>query len=199
MDYTTKDGRTIHLRPVGQRYIDMIRAKHPLPEVPTYTIETVAGDKETHPHSVIRDDKGKVLKSTLETPEDWAVWNAYEQGTRDAISAQYSAITEFLLYNAIAEEPPPVEEWGTDLALFGLTPPDPHTEPVQHKAFWVENELLPDQDDLSGILSQLYANAGIIAKDRVQEFESFFRLTLARLTAAPSANTPASGPANPRT
>ena len=198
MEYTTKDGRIIQLRPVGQRYIDMIRAKHPLPEMPSYTIETVAGDKETHQHSAIRDDKGHIIKTTLETPEDWDTWHAYESGTREAISAQYAAITEFLLYNAIAEEPPPVEEWGTDLALFGLTPPDPTTEPIQHKAFWVENELLPDQDDLSGILSQLYAMAGIIAADRVHEFESFFRLTLARLTAIPTASVPASRLTNPR-
>lgn len=189
--YITKDGREVPLRTVGRRYVDQVRAKHPLPEKPTYTVETAAGDVETHPHQVQKDAEGKITKSTLTTDEDWAAWNAYEQGIGEAISRQYEAMTEFLLYNCINLEPEPVDQWTIDPALWGLDVPDP-SDKIAFKTFWLENEYLSDQDDLVGVLARLYAAHGVIKEDRITEFESFFRVTLARLTAAYAAG-PAAG------
>ena len=196
--YVTQDGREIPLRAIGRRYVELEMDKHPLPEVPTYTVETAAGEVEVHPHQVQKDAEGKITKSTLTTDAEWAEWHAYEADREAAIAARYEAATRFLLYNCIPATPTPVDDWSVDLGLWGMAVPDAAGEPVAHKLFWIENEYLPDPDDLTGILARLYEMAGLIAKDRAREFEAFFRFALARVAPGGSGRPAAGGVAGAR-
>jgi len=196
--YVTQDGREIPLRAIGRRYVELEMDKHPLPEVPTYEAETAAGEVEVHPHQVQYDGEGKITKSTMTTDEEWAAWHAYEAAREEAVAARYQAATYFLLYNCIPAQPAPVAEWSVDLDLWGIEVPDPEADPVAFKIFWIENEYLPDSDDLTGILARLYEAAGLVAKDRAREFEAFFRLALARLAPGGAAGATAGRPARAR-
>jgi len=177
-DVITKDGRTIPLRPIGKRYVEQVMNEFVVPDPPTYQIMTVAGDVENHVHSVIYGEDGKVLKSTMTTDEEWAAWHQYESDKSEAIAHRYEAATKFLIDECVPE-PPPVSEWPTLKRHPNLTSPDP-SDP-NFKEFWVQNELVPDPDDQAALIGELYVMGGIVAKRKVKEFESFFRVTLARL------------------
>jgi len=180
--FVTKDGREIPLRAVGRRYVQMVMDKHPIPEVPTYEARTVTGEVEIHRHVVKYDDEGNLKGTTLQTDEDWAMWNAYQEAKAKAIGDRMENAIKFLMCQCVDQEPPPVGEWGLDFAEWGLEPPD-ESDKQAYKIFWLENELLPDPDDLARLVSRLYVLGGIIGADQAVNLERFFRLTVERLTA----------------
>lgn len=189
MEYRCKDGRVIALRGVGPRFVEQILARHPVPGPPTYQVTTVSGEVQTFNHDE---------KSAKETPGGRELWARYVEERSAAIAARYSAASDFLLYSCVEQDPPPPEEWSVDLALWGLTIPDP-ADKVRYKVFWIENELLTDNEDLAGLCSLLFAEGGIIDEKKVKAFESFFRSALARLALGESGGAAAGGAENPGT
>lgn len=193
--YITTDGREIPLKAVGRRFVEQVMAKHPIPEVPTYEVTTVAGDIERHPHSIKIGEDGKEI-TTFANEEDRETWDAYKKAEREALQARYEAAARFLLYQCVDLGPEPPDTWGIDFELWGLTVPDPDDK-IDFKIFWIENVLVPDADDMAALLARLYAMGGIIGKDRVQEFENFFRFTLVRLATGGDRGRPAGGAQSP--
>ena len=180
--FVTTDGTEIPLRSVGQRYVQQVMSKFPMPEVPTYEAPTAAGEVEVHQHNVKYGEDGKLIGTSLETDEDWALWNAYKEAELKAISDRWQAAARFLLYQAVIEDPPPLEEWSVDFSFWeDLTPPDPEDKRA-FKVFWIENELITDPDDLARLLAQLYVMGGVVEKEGAKELEAFFRATVERLT-----------------
>lgn len=180
--FKADDGREIPLRRVGRRYVQMVMDQHVIPSVPTYEATTVAGEKETHPHVVKYDAEGQLVGTTLQSDEDWAIWNAYQAARSEAIGDRMEAVTRFLLCQCVELEPEPVDEWSVDFALWGLTPPDPG-DAQAFKLFWIENELLPDPDDLARLVARVFVIGGLTEEDQAGNLEQFFRLTVARLSA----------------
>ena len=179
--FVSSDGREIPLRAIGRRYVQMIMDKYPVPPVPAYTATTIAGDVEIHEHRVKYNDKGEVVQATLQTEEEWQMWREYQDARSTAIGNRMEQATRFLLCQCIPLDPPPIEEWGMDFAVWGLEIPE--TDPQAFKIFWIENELLPDPDDLARLVSRLFVIGGIVGEDQANNLERFFRLTVARLTA----------------
>jgi len=177
----TSDGREIPLRAVGRRYVQMVMDKHPIPPVPTYEAKTVAGEVEIHRHVVKEDADGKLVGTTLQTDEDWAMWNAYQEARSNAINDRMESAIRFLMCQCVDLEPPPVDQWAVDFIAWGLEPPDA-SDKQAYKIFWIENELLPDSNDLARLVSRLYVLGGIIGEDQAVNLERFFRLTVERLT-----------------
>ena len=175
MEYELSDGRVIPLRRVARRYLDLIRAKHTLPEPPTYTFTAAGGVEVTKTH-----DQESAEQSG---PEDLAAWNKYRQEHRDALAAQETEVVQFLVYHCIAEDPPPVEEWSVDFKLHGLEPPADE-DPIAFKSEWFQMEIITDEDDYAGIMTKLYECGGLVDSDQAQQFEALFRLVLERLAAA---------------
>lgn len=171
--FITKDGREIPLRAVGRRWVQQVQSRHKDPPAPYYVATTIAGVEEKHLHRVT--DKG----TTLTTPEEHQEWNEYQAKLLRVHVERTKDVTDFLLFECVALDP---EEWGTDLKLHGFELPDPEDQ-LNYKRFWIENELLPDTDDMAGLLARLYAVGGLIEEDRIEEFEGFFRLTVARISA----------------
>jgi hypothetical protein len=172
MEYTLSDGRIIPLRRVARRYIEQIRAKHEIPDPPTYTFKAAGGVEVTKVH-----DEESVAESG---PEDKAAWHDYREAKREATALQEGEVVQFLIYQAIALDPPPVEEWSVDFKLFGIEPPSDE-DPKQFKVAWFEYELLTDEDDYAPLITRLYEMGGLVDSDRADEFESIFRLVLQRL------------------
>jgi uncharacterized protein YrzB (UPF0473 family) len=180
--FVTSDGREVPLRAVGKRYVQMVMDKHPVPDVPTYEAKTVAGEVEIHPHRVKYDTDGNLLGTTLQTEEEWEMWREYQAARSEAIGSRMENAIRFLMCKCIDLEPPPVDEWEVDFAAWGLEPPDAD-DAQAFKLFWIENELLPDSDDLARLVSRLYVLGGIVGEDQAANLERFFRLTVERLAA----------------
>jgi len=169
--FTTSDGREIPLRPVSRVYVARIQQKHAIPKPPTYTAQLVGGGTQTFDHD----------ETTLESTEDHRAWKEYQEARSEAIAGRIQDTMRFLFYHCVNMEPPPVEEWSVDFDAWGIDPPDPEDK-IRFKQEWIEMELLADQDDYAKFTTKLYELAGLIDSKAAEEFERFFRLTLARLT-----------------
>ena len=180
--FITKDGREVPLRAVGRRWVQQVQSRHKDPPPPYYVATTIAGVEEKHLHKVT--DKG----STLTTPEEHQEWNEYQVELLRVRVERTKEVTDFLLFECVALDP---DEWSTDVKLHGLELPDPEDK-LNYKRFWVENELLPDTDDMAGLLARLYMLGGLIEEEQVKTIEDFFRSTVARLSAG-GAERPAAG------
>ena len=104
----------------------------------------------------------------------------YEQRAMQQEAAKMQELTEFLLYQCVKDDPPPLAEWGMDYARWGLEPPD-ESDPVNFKLRWIEDIFCPGPDCMAKLLGQLYRLVGLMGKDLASEFEAFFRVTLERL------------------
>ena len=175
MEYTTSEGRVVPLRRVAPRYVDQIRAKHTIPDPPTYSFKAAAGVIVTKTH-----DEESVKESG---PEDKAAWLDYTTKRRDSVAKQEQEVIEFLMYQCIAQEPDPISEWSVNFALHGLEPPD-DSDPVKFKVEWVQSEVLANEDDYAGLITRLYEMGGLVDSNRAAEVEGLFRLTLERIAAA---------------
>ena len=180
--FVSSDGREIPLRAVGRRYVQMVMDKWTIPDVPTYEAKTAGGEVEIHQHRVKYDAEGNLAGTTLQGDEEWAMWREYQAARSEAIGDRMEGAVKFLLCQCVDLEPPPVDEWAVDFAAWGLEPPDADDEQA-HKIFWIENELLPDPDDLARLVSRLYVLGGIVGEDQAVSLERFFRLTVERLVA----------------
>ncbi len=176
MEYTTSEGRVVPLRRVAPRYIDQIRAKHTIPDPPTYSFKAAGGVVVTKEH-----DEESVEESPA---EDKAAWLDYVTERRTAYQAQEQEVLEFLMYQCIAEDPPPVDEWSVDFELFKLEKPD-DKDPIKFKVDWVQYELITDQEkDYAGLMTRLYEMGGMVDSSHVAKFEGLFQLVVERLAAA---------------
>lgn len=170
-EFVTSSGVTIPLRRVSQVYIERIYAREELqlPKVPTYEAELLGGGTQTF----------HLDKDSLETPEDKEKWLEFESAREHIIAERLHAVAEFLLFNCIDMEAPPVDEWSVDFDMWDFERPDPEDE-KGFKLQWIECELLSDPDDYAAIMAKLYGMAGIVEESKIQEFEQFFRLALGR-------------------
>ena len=174
MEYTTSEGRVVPLRRVAPRYVDQIRAKHTIPDPPTYSFKAAGGVEVTLPH-----DEESVKQSD---PDAHKAWNEYKDNLRSATAAQEQEVIEFLMFQCIAQDPDPIEEWSVDFALHGLEPPD-QSDPLKFKVEWVQSEILANEDDYPGLITRLYEMGGLVDSNRAAEFEGFFRLTMEGIAA----------------
>lgn len=170
--FTTSEGVVIPLRRVSRVYVARIHAKYPIPETPTYTATIIGGGEQTFPHD----------ETTLETAEDHKMWNEYNKAHEIAVNDRLEKTTEFLLYQCVDMDPPPLDQWSIDFGMWDIDPPDPDDK-LKYKVAWID-DLMPNRDDYAGLMVLLYSMAGVIEPDMVEEYEKFFRLALGRLAAS---------------
>ena len=175
MEYITSEERVVPLRRVAPRYVDQIRAKHTIPDPPTYSFKAGGGVEVTLPH-----DEKSIEQSG---PEAHKEWNEYKKTHREKLAAQEQDVLEFLIFQCIDQEPEPVADWSVDFALHGLEPPD-ESDPVKFKVEWVQSEILANEDDYAGLMTRLYEMGGLVDSNRAMEFEGLFQLVVERLAAA---------------
>jgi hypothetical protein len=165
--FTTSEGLVVPLRRVARRHVERVRAKHVIPDPPTYSFEAAGGVTVTKDHD----------ETTLESPEDHKAWNEYRAARLEAIMAQEAEIAKFLIFNCVAMDPPPVKEWSVDFGMWDIEPPD-DSDPLAFKLEWFESEVMVNDQDSSKILARLYEMGGLVDSDQVTEMESFFRAVL---------------------
>lgn len=155
--------------------------KYTLPEKPTYSVRIGPRGEATQIF--------EHTEKTLITDEDRTAWAEYEAEYARVLGERQKALVEFLVYNCIDLEPPQPSDWNFDFEFWNIEPPDPEDK-VQYKLVWLENDIIPDlEHDWSRLIARLYGIAGLIQEGKTKEFESFFRLILAGLSAGGSGDT----------
>ena len=141
-------------------------------DVPTYTIK-VGDDEQTHEHEHILDDDGNVVKSTLETEEDHAAWEAH-------INAQARLETEVALYSSryimlegIDIDWSQYNGWEEKKKKYRITIPD---DPDDKKLYFIMSVAFPTQS----LQEQVAQNVMLLSAEgsdpeRIEAIEALFR------------------------
>lgn len=152
--YTTANGEEIELLAISpfeiQAVSDAVRKKHPLPEVPTYTVETVGGGMEVREHD----------ETTITTDEEKVTWAQYTKEKEAAELAFNLAINDFMLLAGIACEMPSDEKWMALQRKFGVELPD---DPEDLRLHYIKTRLL-NLNDLNAVIVKLTQKTGVSAE-----------------------------------
>jgi len=123
LEYTTSTGIAVKVRAANPYLVGRVEgdvqaewqaAGKALPSVPTYTVETASGEKEVHEHT----------PSTLDTDEEKAAWQRYEQ----VQLAYYREIrlrqTRIMLAKCVIFEMPADDAWVEAQTFLGIHVPE---------------------------------------------------------------------------
>lgn len=142
--FTCSDGRELTIKPVSRILTQAIVAKvrremetagEPL-NPPTYTVETVAGVKETHPHD----------EATLQTDEDRAAWVAY-QAAQGRLNAEVNQrVTRAMLIDGVVGHDDVPDGRAAYYEDLGIEWP---ADPGDRKVLYLQLEYLPAPQDLT--------------------------------------------------
>jgi len=162
--FVTKDGHRIPLRRVAPILIEKVRQGVVLPSPPTYEVEVVGGDKETHLHDA----------TTLETDEDRAAWAAYEKAQSEANGQMMERILRLLFVRATGDVLPADNSWAVEQAYLGIDVP---VEPLDRKVHFIQTELLTHAEDISDFMVAAMGLIGV-GEEVIQAAEATFRPAL---------------------
>jgi len=163
--FVAKDsGIELTLRAIPTRLVLELLSQIPLPDPPTYTIETAGGGTRTFPHDAA---------SIEETPEDRPAWNEYLERYERVATERAVESHKFMIMQGIVENPPPLEEWSINYALWKLNPPDPEDK-VSYKVRWIEEMVCADPADMRALVIALQGVAQM-TEDNIMRLITFFR------------------------
>lgn len=132
------------------------------PTPPTYQEEIPGGDPETHYHAIVRNDKGDIIRSTIETTEQQASWDDYE---RRLIAWEGEASDRFfkviLLDGVILDEElyAPGTEWA-EVYEFQTGMPVPESN-VQRRYLYLREEFSGGASDIAYLMSTIPELSGL--------------------------------------
>jgi hypothetical protein len=160
----TTSGHTIIIKPLSPFLLDKLNTAFPVPDPPTYEIETATGDIETHFHD----------EESLETGEDREAWEAYNvEFNRIAQEKNDASIKVFIDQGVILpdEIAPEIEHWKDLLISCGI--PVPKSE-IDQKVEFVKDIVLTNPDDIMLVMSEVVKLSGVSEK-LVRQAEDSFR------------------------
>ena len=163
-------GRTLGLKKIPLRYVIEIAQRADLqdPEAPTYTAIGAGDVTLTFTHD----------ETTLESAEDFKAWKQYQDLCAVQSARRQMELASFLFYTCVIDDPDPIEKWGFEFEMWGLTPPDP-ADKKSFKVRWIEEEICGgDPADAAALLMLCYSLSGIDT-EAIKRIESFFRSALA--------------------
>lgn len=166
--YTTSRGYVVEFQAIPT-LISKLSQQYPPPPAPTYQV-AVPGGFETHTHD----------ETTLETPEDRAAWEAYQEALRAHTQQVIQAQLRLCLMRGITvvgDDPSKTYDgWAEEQTLIGFKVPE---SPAERKLHWLETEVLSDSADLINILGGVSRASGI-SEEVVSNLENTFWRALGR-------------------
>jgi len=141
-----------------------------LPEVPTYEIETAAGDKETHQHdatTLVVPGNDELTKANQEA------WREYVRAS-SALNEEYN--TRLMRAVLMAVDAKPTQAWRDEMKFLGVVSP-PENSPAEKYSF-VETHVIQSPADLSKLMTSVMRMAGIISEAAVAEVDATFQRIL---------------------
>lgn len=142
-------------------------AQHGLiPERPTYTIETAAGDKETHLHDEMTLEVPGDPEATDLNKKQWAEY----QRVMSEIETLYSVRLMHVVCSAVDVEPG--EEWLAETEALGIKLP---TDKPALRRLYVETHVISCADDIAKLLAKVLRLSGIISETEEAAAEATFQ------------------------
>lgn len=160
----TASGHTIQIKPLSPFLLDKLNTAFPVPEPPTYEIETASGDIEIHVHD----------EETLETDEDKQAWEEYSiEFNRVAKEKNDASIRIFIDQGVTLPEEilPEIEHWKELLVSCGMPVPE---SAIDQKVEFVKDIILTNPDDIMLVMSEVVKLSGVSEK-LVRQAEDSFR------------------------
>lgn len=158
--FVTSTGVTLEFLPIPL-LIEKMREQHPLPEPPTYEVETAGGAKELHPHDT----------TTLTTDEERAAWADYQARLAEATADDNLRFMRLVMLRGIKFDLPPTDDWIEAQAYIGLTVP---TDPLNRRIHWLETEALATKEDYVALLRGVMG-ASEVPEEVIRAAENSFR------------------------
>lgn len=188
--YTTSRGVRVEFVPIAHLLdeLDAWRLQN-TPRVPTYTPEVAKGfvaEPKPHFHHYIKtiefdpdtnqDVEVEKLDSSLETPDDFAQWEAYQTELTRVAQTYQTRYTQTVLLRGVRVEYPSDETWVREQEFMGYTVP---ADPAARKLHWLETEVIGTRADREAIFSGVLLQSGI-DEEVVALIERSFRCALGR-------------------
>lgn len=141
------------------------------PKVPTYTPTAAEGfvaQPEPHYHRVVtvaeldenEQPTGRMVEkveTSLETPEEWAAWNAYEAESRRLTKEFSERLLKTILLRGLKLEMPQDDAWVREQEFMGYTVPQ---DPLERKMYWLETELFSTKAEIQEVVVQVVQASG---------------------------------------
>lgn len=159
--YTTSRGYIVTFKSIPVLFQKLMQ-QFPVPQPPTYTVQTATGATETHPHN----------ETTLETDADRAAWAAYQQKLWTRGVAFVNALIRLCLLEGITvQNPAQRADWERRQRLIGLVIPQ---DPLERELHFLETEITARAEDVMMVLAGV-ARASGIDEEAVSSLEDSFR------------------------
>lgn len=180
---TLSSGYKVEVIGMPQTLIEKIRAGTKHPPVPTYAAPTVTDPDARLPHEhrmvAIRRWNSKTeqnetvdeLKSTLETAEDRAAWDAYKEACAVEDRRIAALITNAMIFRGIKVFGEPEPGWDDIQKMLGVTIPDNQSERWMH---WVSTEVIRTEQDIRQIFIECLKSTGM-TEEQLNELTASFR------------------------
>lgn len=138
MEFKTRLGQTLTLKPVSEAKIQAVRASITWPVRPTYTTQTAGGGVQVHAADEATAD-----------PNEWA---AYVDAEAKATAEWYERLGQLLLYYGVEVTVP--DGWAEDQTYFGIEVPH---DPRALKCHYILTELLTTRAEQQELLLAILA------------------------------------------
>lgn len=162
--YTTSSGEEVILQPVSPFALDNAVLAFPLPDPPTYEVETATGEIEIHEHD----------ETTLESDEDHIIWDEYQHALKEANDKSSDASLKLIILRGIVlteSQNGAMQNWEEELTFLGMSIPETKS---QKRFMFVQEIILSNTDDLAEIMSLIIGMSGA-DEEMVREAEESFR------------------------
>lgn len=190
--FTTSRGVTVEFIGIAP-LLDKLEAQRlkTLPKPPTYTPPTAAGfvpQPIPHHHYKIKvsekNEEGieqeiEKWDSTLETDEDRANWNAYQDQLKAAQAAYTKTFARTVLLRGVKVDRPASDDWIKEQEFMGYEVPE---DPFERHYYWLETEVVTTKEELEQIVMGVLAASGV-SEEVISDMEESFRSELGRSTA----------------
>lgn len=159
--FVTSTGVELLIHGVPQLLLEKVRSSVKMPDPPTYTAKTVAGDEETHFHD----------ETTLESDEDRKAWSAYlaDKASKDAELRE--RMVRVILMRGTDVTLPEDESWKDLQRFIGVEVPD---DPLELKYHYIQTEAVGGAQDLALIMEKVMEKTGI-PEEALAEAKASFR------------------------
>jgi len=175
-EFTNSAGETYQVRGLSpltpHKLMTAARAEYArdgktLPELPTYTVTTAAGDTEVHEHdeSTLIDEKDPEL-----TKNNQKEWQEYIKGVSDVNTIYNKKIMRTVLLSVDAE---PTQAWRDEMKFIGADAPAENS--VEERYLFIETHVIQSASDLSRLTTMVFRAAGIITEAATADVEATFQ------------------------
>lgn len=160
---------------IQQAVEDELRAEGWQVDKPTYEVKVGTGEEtQSFEHRHILDDEGNVTDSTLETEEDFAAWDKYEEARQEVYLRYMRRTANFALQTGVKIDMDADNGWESDQEYYGIQIP---TDPRDKYLHYLETEVFPDiQERRTVAVEIINMSAPDIESTKMQEsVQEFFR------------------------